>query len=192
MDTARFANAGSALAVGTFGWLLAHSLTFWLLAHGNHGALTAVADDVHGLAASASVVGGCLAVASMLAVGLTIRPARHGRSSSPQRRRTAVPLAVGLSTGAFLVADVVEHQLLGLGPVQPSFLVLGLCLHAVLGAGSSMLWLSFTDAVRGLLRRSRPVTAQAERHSRLHDASSRRRREHLWAYAVAGRAPPVA
>ncbi|RSM60077.1 hypothetical protein DMB66_25670 [Actinoplanes sp. ATCC 53533] len=175
--------AGSALAVGVAGWLVAHTVNFWVLAHSYDGALSPAARHLHAVRAGEAVVAGCLVAAAVLAVAVAVG-FLHGR-----RRSTAVHLAVGSSVVAFLAADAVEHALLGLGPTPPAVLLAGAFLHALFGAGSSLVWLRLVLRVRVATRSPvHPVSAAAR------PVRARRRPERcrllLCSYAVAGRAPP--
>jgi hypothetical protein len=188
-DTARLVRAGSAVAVGGFGWLLAHVVTFWFVAHSHHGAMSVSARHVHSYTAAAAAVAGGLAVAALLAIALTCGWGRD-RSSGPTRRRP-VHRAVGLSTAAFLIADAVEHTVLGMEHTSPALVLLGACLHALFGAGSSLLWLGFVDGVQSLFTPVRsPATVLRVRRTSPGRRPWRARRL-LWTYAVAGRAPPM-
>ena len=190
-DTARLVSAGSTLAVGAAGWLLAHTVTLWLIAHSHQGTLTPSTRPGHSSAAAAAVVAGCLAGASLLSVVLTVGLARDSASWSARHRRTSVRLAVGLSTVAFLAADAVEHAVLDLEGTSAVLVLFGACLHALVGAGSSVFWLRFSDTVHTVLAPVRPP-ATAGVHG-LHRPTRRSpgRRRLLWADAVAGRAPPI-
>ena len=189
-DTARLVSAGSALAVGAAGWLLAHTVTLWLIAHSHHGTLSLSARPAHSSAAAAAVVAGCLAGASLLSVVLIVGLARDSASRSARRRRTTFQLAVGVSTVAFLAADAVEHAVLGLEGASPVLVLFGACLHALVGAGSSLFWLRFTDTVHTILAPLRPLAA-APVHRLGRPARRSGRRRLLWAEAAAGRAPPI-
>ena len=188
-DTARLVSAGSALAVGAAGWLLAHTVTLWLIAHSHHGTLSLSARPAHS-SASAAVVAGCLAGASLLSVVLIVGLARDSASRSARRRRITFRLAVGLSTVAFLAADAVEHAVLGLEGASAVVVLFGACLHALVGAGSSLFWLRFTDTVHTILAPLRPPAA-ADAHRLGRPARRLGRRRLLWADAAAGRAPPI-
>ncbi|MBU2669898.1 hypothetical protein KOI35_40945 [Actinoplanes bogorensis] len=181
---AHLATAGSAVAVGLFGWLVAHTLNFWFIAHSHAGPLSLSTRHVHEVTAAATVVAGGLATAALIAAFL----AGAGRQTGRPRWRGTVPLAAGLSTVAFLAADAIEHTVLGLESTPPVVVVLGALLHASFGAGASLYWLRFTGGIALPSTRSnpQPVTAALPMAPRV-----RPWRRLLWATAVVGRAPPV-
>jgi hypothetical protein len=190
-DTARWLGAGSAVGVGAFGWLLAHVVTFWLATHSHHDSPSLSSWHVHGFAAAGTVVAGSLAAVWVIALLAASWWTGGSASSSPRGRRPSVHRAVGLSTGSFLAADAIEHAVFGLAPTPPTLMVLGVLLHALLGVGSSLLWLSFTDVVRSVLTAMWPSTSSGACPPVMPDQRSRRPRRLLWAAVVAGRAPPA-
>lgn len=188
-DPVHLFSAGTAVAVGAVGWLLAHVVTIWLAAHSEHGSLTPTGWHTHGYP-SAVATGGIAAV-SLVALALAAGLGRTPRSWSPPSRQVTVHRAIGLSTVAFLAADVVEHAVLGLAPAPPALVLLGALLHALFGAGSSLLWMRFTDGVRGMLSSLRPAVSVGARRPNRPAHRPPRPRRLLWAEAVAGRAPPA-
>ena len=185
--TATAAGAWSAVAVGTFGWLLAHVVTFWLVAH-RHAGMLETAGHVHsGTAVSAAIVG-VLATASLTAI--VFRARRTGIPAPEATGGASVTRLVGLSILAFLAADAAEHAVLGWERTPPALLLFGALLHAIFGAGGSLCCLRLSSTVRILLAWLRPLLApNARRTIGAGEATLRRRL--LWADAVAGRAPPV-
>jgi hypothetical protein len=181
--TAEFFAAGSALAVGALGWLIAHLVTFWLLTHSHHGTLSLAGRHLHAVAAAEAVAAAGVAAAALAAVPLGAALRRR------RPRRTSVHLAVGLSTAAFVTADAVEHALLGLAPSPPATLFVGACLHALFGVGGSLLWVRLALGVRIPAVALRPAPAVAR--PGLGGRGPRRCRRLLCSYAVAGRAPPA-
>ncbi|GID29851.1 hypothetical protein [Paractinoplanes brasiliensis] len=178
--------AGSAVAVGAFGWLVAHTLNFWFIAHSHQGVLSSSGRHVHEVTAAAAVVTGALAAAALVAALLVggFRPA-----SRSENRNTVAP-ATGLSTVAFLTADAIEHTVLGLESTPPIVIVFGALLHAAFGAGTSLYWVRLTGGVRIPVVRPVPEPAVTAR-PRPPAPDDRPWRRLVWAYAVAGRAPPV-
>ena len=182
--------AGSAAAVGVLGWLTAHTLNFWFVAHSHFGAASSASRHVHRASAAVAVIAGCLAVAAVVAVAVGAH-AKSGAPAVPRHRHTVVQLAVGLSTIAFLGADAVEHAALGLDGTPPVVLLIGIVLHTLLSVGASLFWRDFSAALRVLLRwllgwalpEAQPARRPARRRCR--------RRRLWWAYALAGRAPPL-
>nr|WP_221383153.1 hypothetical protein [Actinoplanes polyasparticus] len=183
--------AAAAVAVGVFGWLMAHSLNFWLIAHSHHGVLSGPAHHVHEFTAAAAVLTGGLAGASLIAVVVSSALGPPARAVSRRRRCHLVRLAAGLSTVAFIAADALEHAALGVDSTPPSVYVTGLLLHAAFGAGTSLYSLRFTDGVRSLVRPhvTRWATPLVPQPAALR--WPRRWRRFLWAYALAGRGPPI-
>ncbi|WP_127506183.1 hypothetical protein [Actinoplanes solisilvae] len=176
--------AGSAMAVGVFGWLAAHTLNFWIIAHSHHGALSTTERHVHQATAAATIVAGGLATAALVTAALV-----GGHRAAP--RRSTVHVAVGLSAAAFLGADTIEHTLLGIDSTPPQAILLGLLLHAGFGAVSSLYWLRFTDSVCSLATPATTSPAEPAARPEPAEHETPRRRRLVWAYAVAGRAPPA-
>ena len=189
--TAPLAIVGPAV-VGAFGWLLAHCLTFWLIAHSHRGDLSPLARHVHDSSAAAAVIAGCLAAACLIAVALTSTPGAARATPTPRQRRRTFQLAVGLSTGGFLLADTVEHVVVGLERTPPTVVLLGAALHALIGAASSLFWLHYTDSVHHLLRARARLDGLPALRPGPASTGPHLRRTNLWAYTFAGRAPPAA
>jgi hypothetical protein len=174
-----------AVVLGVFGWLVAHTVTFWFAAHSHNGPLSLTARHLHDYSALAAIVTGCLAaVACVTAAATGIR-----RDHRPRRR--TVHLSVGLSTGAFLVADTVEHVLLDLPHSPPALVLLGAGLHAVMGAATSLFWLTVAQAIQARVRTRHDVDLPAVPQRCRTSRTPHPWRTHLWAAAVPGRAPPV-
>ena len=187
---ARAAELVAAVSAGAFGWLIAHTLNFWIIAHSHPQDLARGLRHVHELTAAATVAG-CLAVASLLAAAIVVGPRRTRPKDQPRGDGHRVHAAAVVSTGAFLVADAIEHALLDLPGTSPAVLLFGTCLHAVFGAGASLYWLRLLDHITGQTwwpwgHHSTPATAclcRPERHPW-------RRHRLLWAYAITSRGPP--
>ena len=182
LGTARMAGAGPALAAGTAGWLLAHVVNLWFVAHSHDGVSTSTG-HVHGYAAASSAVTGMLAVAALLAMCWMMRRTRRREPAAAGLARPVV-----LSTSAFLAVDAVEHAVLGWERTPVVLLAAGAVLHALCTAASTMVWLRLSGALVLLLGWMRPPAAPSPRRfvGAARHPSARRRL--LWAEAIVGRA----
>lgn len=184
--SADLTTVGSATAVGVFGWLVAHTLNFWIVAHSQHVVLGHTSRQLWQVTTTATMVVGMLAVAALLSVVRGCGPAapRH-------RRGRTIQVAVGLSTAAFLVADTIEHAVLGLDSTPAVGVLLGALVHASFGAGTSLYWLQFVAelqvAARWLLPWLLPEPSPVRPVARHRWHPDR----FWWASAPACRAPPA-
>ena len=110
-------SACSSLAVGVFGWLIAHLLTLMLLAHSHGGTLGIAARGLHDYITAATVLAGSVAVVSLLAMPVSATLPSPSRSGPP-RRGDAVRRFVAMSTLAFLAVQLAEHTLLDLSLIH--------------------------------------------------------------------------
>ncbi|MEV6524550.1 hypothetical protein AB0M43_21560 [Longispora sp. NPDC051575] len=146
------------MAFGLLGWFAAHLATFWLLEHDHPG----VERHAHGYLPSMTVLAGCLAAGSLLAVFLV-------SLSAPAARRGGLPgtgalawLSSGLSTGAFVAAEFAEGWVSGEHAVpQPVVLAVGGVVHLLVGAGASLVWRVCAAGVLRLAARLRREPAAA-------------------------------
>ena len=195
-NSARFTTFASAVALGTFGWLLAHALTYWIVAHGHPDALGRTDRHVHAYSMSMAVPAGWLGAVLLIAVlviGVSQGARRYcGAGERPHWGRV-VGRSTGLSVAAFAAAEVTQHLAMG-DQHSPSgaALVVGLILHALIGAMTSIFWLRYTANVSSLRVPSDrfALSMPARVVGRL---SSRRRRhdDTMLAFCVIGRAPPA-
>jgi MFS family permease len=187
---ASVADLMAAVSAGAFGWLSAHTLNFWIIAHSHQGVLSGAARHVHEVTAAATVVAGCLAMATLLAAVVVVVPRRARPPNRRRGHRLSTQAAAGLSTAAFLAADTIEHAILDMAGTPPAVLLFGACLHAVFGAGASLSWLRLIDHFTGLSwpcsHRSEPAVHRPRRQG-LHRC---RRHRLLWADALSSRGPP--
>jgi hypothetical protein len=185
--------ATSALVFGVLGWLVAHTVTDWLVGHAGHG-LGAEAAHRHLHLPAAALLVACLAGGSLLAVFVVALVGRHRLDvGSPQSRRAAARWSSLLSTASFVGAEFVEYGVTGHHEIPPvGILLVGCVVHALMGAGSSVLWgWCVRDLLRlaGTLRGGVPARTGYRILSVATRPSSARR---TWrALALAGRAPPV-
>lgn len=184
--------AASALLFGVLGWLVAHSVTDWLVGHAGHG-LGAEAAHHHLHLPAALVLVACLAGGSLLAVFVVALLGRHRLDAgTPRSRGAAARRSSLLSTASFVAAEFVEYGLTGHHEIPPvGILLVGGVVHALMGAGSSVLW---GWCVRDLLRLAGAMRAAAPArtgHRLLFGATRPRAARRTWlALALAGRAPP--
>jgi hypothetical protein len=186
--------ATSALLFGVLGWLLAHAATDWLFAHTGHGPAGGTAHG-HLHVSAAVVLVACLAGGSLLATFTVALLGRRRLSIGTARsRRAAASRSSLISTASFVAAEFAEHAVTGRHDVPPvGLLLLGCVIHALLGAGSSLLWRRCVGGVLQLARLVRGSAPAISDHrtlpARMPWVSALRE----WrALALAGRAPPVA
>jgi hypothetical protein len=186
---ARAAELMAAVSAGAFGWLVAHTLNFWIIAHSHPNDLAQGVRHVHELTAAATIAG-CLAVASLLAAAIVVVPSKTRRGEQRRGYGPRIQAAAAASTVAFLAADVIEHALLDLPRTPPALLLFGACLHAVFGVGVSLSWLRLLDHITAPNWPSGHHSEPATHHPG-------RPGPHLWcrhrlllAYAITGRGPP--
>jgi len=179
--------AGSGLAFGLLGWVAAHDISSWLLAHCHVSGAAPDVWRVDRYAGETALFAGCLALGSLLALVAAPNP---GRSGGPGRRRTT-RLSALVSVGAFLATDLTERVVAGDGPMPPFMVLLvGLAVYAAIGTGTSFLWwycLGTVRGVAGLLDRRRPLAPH-----RLSAVAARLATFRPVAYTgiCAGRSPP--
>ena len=187
----RLLSACAPPAVGVFGWLTAHLLTFWLLAHSHSATLSPAARHLHHYTASATVLVGCLAAASLLAALVTVPP-RDPSRQEPAGHGHAVRRSIWMSSLAFVGAEVLEHALLGGERKPPVILLAGLLLHAIAGALTTLTWRHYRDAVHRMWSMTRPLTAPALGPQPRVFGPVPGSRRHLCGSCITGRAPPAA
>jgi hypothetical protein len=188
---ARLLSAASPVAVGVFGWLTAHLLTFWLLAHSHSASLSPAARHLHHYTASATVLVGCLAAASLL-TALVTAPPRDPCQQEPAGQDRAVRRSIWMSSLAFVGAEVLEHAVLGGERKPPVILLAGLLLHAIAGALTTLTWRHYRDAVHRMWSMTRPLTAPALGPQPRVFGPVPGSRRHLCGSCITGRAPPAA
>jgi hypothetical protein len=186
----RLSSAASPVTIAVFGWLTAHLLTFWLLAHSHSAAVSPAARHLHHYTASGTVLVGCLAAASLLAV-LVTAPQRNSRLHETAVQGHVLRRSLWMSSLAFVGAEVLEHALLGGGRKPPVILLAGLLLHAIAGALTTLTWHHYRDAVRRLWSMTRPLGAPTLRPQLRMIAPVPGPRRHLCGSCITGRAPPV-
>jgi hypothetical protein len=186
--------AASALLFGVLGWLIAHTVTDWLAGHAGHG-LGAQAAHHHLHLPVAVLLIACLAGGSLLAVFVVALLGRRRLDAGwPRSRGAAARRSSLLSTASFVAAEFVEYGVTGHHQIPPvGILLVGGVVHALMGAGSSVLW---GWCVRDLLRLAgtlrRAVPARTGYRVLLVATRPRAARRTWLALAMAGRAPPPA
>ena len=189
----RLLTVGSALAVGACGWLTAHALTYWLMAHGHTGPLGQAARHTHHYSASLAILAGCLAAAALLAVMITAGTGGRRGPRPPGHLERVMRRDTTLSTAAFVGAEIVQHWVMGENHRPPvAVLVLGAALHALIGAITSLVWLRCIDGMHHLPRLANTprLDTRPRRPGPCAPGHLRRRRE-VWAFSIIGRAPPA-
>ena len=186
----RLLSACAPPAVGVFGWLTAHLLTFWLLAHSHGRPLSPAGRTLHHYTETAALLVGCLAAASLLAVLLT-RPRRNWPQPTSAHRAATARRAVWMSTLAFASAELVEHAMLSADRKPPVILLAGLLLHALAGALTTVTWHHYRDAVHRMWATTEPVPAACRTPPAHITAPPPAPRRHLCGSCITGRAPPA-
>ena len=189
VQATRLLAACAPMAVGVFGWLAAHLLTFWLLAHSHGDMITAAGRRLHHYTATATVLAGCLTAASLLAA-LVSAPSTRSRDSKPSERGRAARRAAWMSTLAFATAELAEHGLFGGDRKPPLILLAGMLLHAVAGALATVTWHHYHDAVHRLWSLNLPSTADILARAQSLSTSLPVPRRRLHDSCLASRAPP--
>jgi hypothetical protein len=184
--------ATSALLFGVLGWLAAHTATDWAVGHSGHGLADGPAHHHLHLPAAALLVA-CLAGGSLFAIFAVAVLGRHPLAAgSPRSKLASARRSSSLSTASFVAAEFVEHAVTGQHEIPPiGVLLIGCVVHALMGAGSSMLWgWCVRDVLRAasVLRGGGPVCFGQRR---LPVAARRTPALRTWRLlAMAGRAPP--
>ena len=155
---ARSLSACSSLAVGVFGWLVAHLLTLLLLAYSHGGALSLTGQRLHDYTTAAALLAGCVAAISLLTMPVSASSPRRS-SLAPPRRGEAVRSFATMSTTAFLVAQLAEQTILDGFRMPPAILLSGVLVHALFGAASGLTWHHYHDVVHRLWSPTRPTPA---------------------------------
>jgi hypothetical protein len=184
----------SALLFGVLGWLTAHAATGWLAGHAGHGWGSDEAHSHTHLPAAALLVA-CLAGGSLLAIFVVAFGGEHRLDAVSRCSRIAAARRSSLlSTASFVAAEFVEHAATGQHDIPPAgVLLLGCAVHALMGAGSLLLWGRCVGDVLRLAGRLRAAAAVSAGHRILPVAVSRASARRTWrTLALAGRAPPFA
>lgn len=190
LRAARLLTACAPAAVGVFGWLAAHLLTFWLLAHTHGGSPSPAGRHLHHYTAATALLAGCLAAASLLAT-LISAPSRQPPRSKPTDPAMTARRAAWMSTLAFIGSELLEHTVFGGDRKPPVILVAGLLLHAFAGALAALTWRQYRDAVHKLRSATGPPAALDQaRPQRTNRPRSWPRRPYRGS-SIAGRAPPA-
>ena len=187
----RLLSAWAPLAVGVFGWMAAHLLTFRLLAHSHGGTLSLAARNLHGYTTTAAVIACCIAVISLLVMPIRASLPKSSGTVPPRHSQT-VRRFVAMSTLAFVAAQLGEHILLDRVRMPPAILLAGVLLHALFGAVSALTWHHYYDLVCRLWSMTRPAAATSPTPLQHTSMSVRGPRRPFLDSCVTSRAPPAA
>jgi hypothetical protein len=189
-NAARLLSACSPIALGVFGWLTAHLLTLWLLAHSHNTVVSPTGRHLHHYTASATLLVGCLAAASLLAALVSASPSDRPHPGT-SGRSAAIRRAIWISTLAFGAAELTEHALLGADRKPPAILLAGLLLHALAGSLTTLSWRHYHGVVHRIWSMTGPLVAPVSAQPRPVSASAPAPRRYLCGACIAGRAPPL-
>ncbi|RSM56833.1 hypothetical protein DMB66_32675 [Actinoplanes sp. ATCC 53533] len=191
MRAAQSLSACSSLAVGVFGWLIAHLLTLLLLTHSHGGTLSLAVRGLHDYTTAATVLAGGIAAISLLVMPVSASMPSSSDPGPPRRGRT-VRRFVAMSTLAFVAAQLGEHTLLDGVRMPPAILLAGVLLHALFGTVGALTWHHYYDLLHRLWSPTRSTTATIPTPLQHTSVSVWGPRRPLFDSCVTGRAPPAA
>lgn len=179
--------SASALTFGLLTWTVAHAFTYLLFAQLHHDVAVVHLHGGPGVAAFAAA--GCLATVALAAVvprALAAAARRRGAGELP-----GGPGATVAAPALFLLVEWVQHQIVGDGGPPVALLVIGLVVHAAMGALTPVLWSEFTGRTAGRLAVAQVAAGSGPSSERIPVVAGYRSSRRVTPAGVRGPPPPL-